>query len=156
MKKIFLIIIFVSVFMITGCVKKEKTVEDLLDEYIVAYTTADVELTKEIFPSFYIEYSKEYLTKERLEKSLQSDKEKLGDDFKATYDITKKTKMTDEELENINKKMTDTYKATENATECYKLEGTMTFKGSKDQIVDSLSSVGYCKYSSNWFLVRIY
>ena len=61
---------------------------------IKAYTTADLELTKKVFPPFYMDYSENYMTKEKIEESLNMDKQKLGDDFKVTYNITKKEKMT--------------------------------------------------------------
>lgn len=157
MRKYFLCLLaIVSLFMITGCKTKERTVEDLLDDYIVAYMNADVELTKKIFPPFYIEYAKNYMTKEYLEKSLNSDKEKLGNDFKITYEIKSKTKMTNEELEKINNKMENQFNAKEKATECYKLDGSLKFKGSKNEIIDKLSTISYCKYSDNWYLLRVY
>ena len=64
--------------------------------------------------------------------------------------------MTDEELDSINKKMESNYNSQEKAGECYKMNGTLNFKGSKGEIVDSLSTFKYCNYSNVWYLIRIY
>lgn len=164
-KIFFCLLVILMLVTLTACSKRkennnstkndERTIEYLLDKYIVAYTNADLELTKEVFPPFYMEYSKDYLTKEKLKESLNNDIEKLGNDFKVTYDITQKEKMTKDELETINNKMINQYKAKEKASECYKLEGSLIFKGSKGEIIDRLSTIKYCKYDK-WYLIRIY
>ena len=157
-KGLLLVVLFVAVVFITACGSKSKstrTVEDLLDEYAEAYTTASVKLAKDIFPPFYIEYaeSKGMLTQESLEQSLKNAKEKYGDDFHITYEITNKTKMTDEELETLNSKMASRYNSKEDASECYKFEGTITFAGSKYEDPDPISSMAYCRYDGAWYLV---
>ena len=161
MKKVLLVlVVFVALFA-TACGssssgfknKSTRTVEDLLDAYVKAYTTADVDIAKELFPSYYNEYAKGSLTKENLEASLKNAKEVYGDDFNITYNITKTTKLTEEELKNINDKMKSYYNAAEEASECYKYEGTITFKGSKDEDTDSISTMGYCNYNGSWYLV---
>ena len=67
--------------------------------------------------------------------------------------ITKKTKMTDEELKEINDKMATRYNAKEEASECYKFEGTITFTGSKFEDPDPISTMKYCNYNGAWYLI---
>ena len=147
MKKQLLVIMFVAVIFLTACGgsklsnKSKRTIEDLLDGYVKAYTNADVETAKELFPPFYLEYAKDSLTKENLQKSLEKAKERYGDDFNITYEITKTVKLTEEELEKHNNDMAKYYNAKENATECYAYEGTMTFKGSKFEDPDPIDSI---------------
>ena len=114
---------------------------------------ADADIAKDIFPPFYVEYAGEYLTDERFETSLEGAKSQYGDDFKITYEITKTTKLTDEELEEVNNNMKERYDSKQNASECYKYEGTITFKGSKDEDTDPISTMGYCKYDGSWYLI---
>lgn len=162
MKKGFLIVaLFIMVVFVTACGgskldnKKTRTVEDLLDGYVKSVTKADAEIAKKLFPSFYVEYAKNSLTKENLEKNLERAKESYGDDFNITYEITKTTKMTEEELKEVNDKMKEYYDAKEEASECYKYEGTITFKGSKFEDPDPISTMGYCNYGGEWYLVSI-
>lgn len=157
-KRILFVFMFVAVFF-TACGgsglsnKSSRTVEDLMDGYVKAYTTADDETAREIFPPFYVEYAKNYLTKENLEQSLERAKTTYGDDFSITYKITKTTKLTDEELKTLNNNMASYYNSKDNASECYKYEGTITFKGSKSEDTDSISTMKYCKYDGSWYLV---
>lgn len=155
MKKILLgsLLVIFGLCIIVGCGKKEKTYEYLLDSFITAYTKAEVDLVKEIFPPYYVEYAKDFMTKEYLEGKVKDDKEKYGDDFTITYNITKKTKMTEKEVDAINTKMETYFKTTDKAIECYKYEGTMTYKGSKKEDKASISSLKYCLYDE-WYLVR--
>ena len=158
MKKGLLItILLVAIVFVTACgskgSKSTRTVEDLLDEYVEAYTKADVELAKDIFPPFYIEYAKNMLTKDRLEAALESAKEPYGDDFHITYEIKSKTKMTEEELKAVNDRMASRYNSKDDASECYKFTGTITFVGSKFEDPDPIDSMIYCNYSGAWYLV---
>ena len=159
MKKGFLLVVLLLVTtFVTACGgglsnRSSRTVEDLLDGYIKAYTKADVDTAKEIFPPFYVEYAKDRLTKETLEKSLETAKKRFGDDFNIVYNITKEVKMTDEELDELNEDMEYYYKATTKASECYTYEGTITFRGSEYEDEDSLSTMAYCNYDGAWYLV---
>ena len=130
--------------------------EYLLDRYVEAYTKANLEAAEDMFPPFYIEYSKGNLTQEYLEKGRDEAKEKYGDDFTITYKIEKTTKLTDEELDKLNEKMEKYYKAKEKASECYKEEINLTFKGSKKEDSNSVSTMGYCNYNGMWYIVGLY
>ena len=46
------------------------------------------------------------------------------------------------------------YNSEEEATECYKYEGTITFKGSKKSDDIPLTSIGRCNFGGTWYLVR--
>lgn len=160
-RKLICSLTIISLFMITACGKKvemkeERKVEDLLNDFIKSYINADVELSKKVFPPFYIEYTKKNLDKDYLPKALENDKMKLGEDFKVTYEITSKEKMNDEELKKLDSHAAKEYQTNKKAEECYKLEGTMKFKGSKGEITDRLSTFNYCKYDGTWYIVRIY
>ena len=158
-KGLLLAVLLVAVVFVTACgsnsSKSSRSLEDLLDQYVEAYTKADVKLAKDLFPSYYIDYVEErgLLTKDQLEASLENAKEEYGDDFHITYEINGKTKMTSEELDELNEKMASRYEAKEKASECYTIDGTITFAGSKYEDPDPLSSMAYCKYSDGWFLV---
>ena len=156
MKKRFLLILLVAVAFITACgsSNSSRSVENLLDNYIKGYTGADIELVKSIYPPFYLEHLKDSLNQDALDKALANAKEEYGDDFNITYNITKTTKLTDEELKEYNKEINDYFKIKDKATECYKYEGTKTFAGSKKEDTDSISSMGYCKYDDSWYLVE--
>ena len=166
-KKIIInILVFVTLFTLVGCGsssddknnsnKNDRTVEELLDLYVKAYTTADIDAVMDLFPPFYVEYAKDSLTKKHLENSLKIAKDVYGDDFTIEYEITNKTKVTEEELESINEEMKNLYSAEENATECYKIDGTITFKGSNEEDPESLTTLDYCKYDDGWYLINVY
>ena len=156
------LLVLVSLFTLVGCGsssnsnKNSRTVEELLDLYVKAYTTADIDAVSDLFPPFYIEYAKESLTKKHLEESLKIAKEVYGDDFTILYEITNKTKVTEEELESINEEMKNLYSAEEKATECYKIEGSITFKGTNEEDEDPLTTLDYCKYDDGWYLINVY
>ena len=169
-KGLLILLVIVSVFLLTGCgsskkengnkkeknnVEEKRTYKFLLDEYVLAYTKADLNAALDLFPTYYVEYAKNFLTQEYLDKSLKESKEKYGDDFNITYDTGKETKLTDEELEKVNTKMKNYFNTELQASECYKYDGSFTFKGSKSEKKDSLATMGYCKYNDTWYLVRI-
>ena len=161
MKKVLLLLVVCVAFLATACGSSEggssnkssRTVENLLDSYIKGITTPDVEIIKDIFPPFYIKFAESNLTKENLQASLDLAKEEYGDDLKVTYNITKTIKLTEEELKEVNETMKTYYNADTEATECYKYEGTITFKGSKSEDSDPISNMGYCKFDGSWYLI---
>ena len=160
-KKMLFVSILVIAFFATACGKSKldnkesRTYEDLLNGYVDAMMDSDIDKLKKLYPPFYVEYAKNSLTKENLEKSLERAKENFGDDFKITFDIGEKTQLTEDELHEINERMRDYYSAKVDATECYKFSGTITFKGSKSSDTDPLESMGYCKYDGGWYLTEI-
>lgn len=158
MKKRVVIFTLVTVFLfsLTGCslFKEKRTIDYLMKGYVKAYTKADMKSVKDIFPAFYLEANKESVTQEAIDKELKNAKEKYGDDFNITYKVEKEIKFTDEELEKINKKMVDSYKAKNGATECYKYEGTVTLSGSKTSDSLYMSSIARCNFDGKWYLVR--
>ena len=167
MKKSYFLILLLLVAFVTACGsssnsksgvdnKKTRTIEDLMDAYVIAYTKADIDAAKKIFPKYYNERYKDQLTKERLEESLSKAKNSYGDDFNITYEIKSKTKMTDDELNAFNTSIATRFNTSEKASECYKLDGTITFTGSKFTDPDPLSSAAYCKYDGEWYLASVY
>lgn len=150
---VFLLLVAIFVTACGGSSKSSRTVEDLFDQYAKAYTTANLKLAQDLFPPYYIEYAKDLLTQDRLDNSLKNAKEIYGDDFTITYKINEKTKLTDDELDTLNKGIASTFKTEDKASECYKLDGTITFKGSDYEDTDPISTMKYCKYDSGWYLV---
>lgn len=156
-KVLFILLSIGMLFMLSGCFSnKEKSYKDLLDLYIEAYSEPSIEKTAQVFPPFYMDFSKEFMTQEYLEKALEEEKKTYGDDLKLSYELTNKegTKLSDEELGKLNETMARTYKSTVNASECYKYEGKMYMKGSLSENNFSLSIFKYCKYDKDWYLVN--
>ena len=149
------LLVLLGLFTITGCgaVKEKRTIDYLMKGYIKAYTKADLESAKDIFPQFFLDYNKKNATKEALEGELKTAKETYGDDFNITYEVEKEIKFTDEELDKYNEKAKEYFKA-DKATECYKYEGNITLTGSKKTDELSLDSIARCKYDGTWYLVR--
>lgn len=156
MKKKIIICLLVVLFTLTGCkLSFGRTYENLLKDYTNAYSKGDLKTIQKIFPPYYVEFSKDIVTQEYLDKQVNTLKSTFGDDFKITYEITGKTKLTNDELKTLNEKMAKYYNAKDNATECYKYEGDLIIKGSKNESKSSLSSIGYCKYKNTWYIVAI-
>lgn len=135
-------------------VKEKRTPEYLFDQYVKAYTKADIDAARDIFPPFYVRYAKNSLTKEKLETSLKNAKKEYGNDFNITYKITDKIKMDEDELEELNDDLEKYYDADVRADECYILKGTITFKGSKYEDPDPIDSTRYCKFDGTWYFVQ--
>ncbi len=153
-KKLFgYLLFFVAMFSLVACKGNDRTYEKLMDKYVKAYLESDIELVKDIFPPFYIEYSKEFMTKEHLEANLKYDKALYGDDFNITYEVTGNEKLTDEELETLNNYYKTILNVNDKAEECYTYSGTITYKGKERSIEESIDSFMYCKYSGKWYLV---
>ena len=135
--------------------KKNRTVYDLMDGYVRAYVKADADAANSIFPDYYYDRNGK-ITAERLESALKNAKERYGDDFNITYEITKTTKLTDEELKTQNNNVKSMFEKANDASECYKYEGSITFKGSKFTDTDPISTMLYCKYSDEWYIISNY
>lgn len=156
MRKKLLIGLLVVLFTLTGCkLSVGRTYENLLEGYIKAYTEADLNEVHNVFPPFYVEYSKDQLTQEYLENQVKKLKTQYGDDVKITYELTDKKQLTEKELKSLNENMARIYNSKENASECYRYEGNLITKGSLKEYKSSLSSMGYCKYNNTWYLVAL-
>ena len=125
-----------------------------MDGYIKAYTEANLEAEKDIFPEFYLKANEKYINQEALTKEKETAEEKIGKNFTITYKIDKETIMTDEELKEFNKKTKEKIENAIDATECYTYEGSVEFKGSKDKISSDFSTVARCKYDGKWYIIR--
>ena len=157
MKKFILVLLLVVCFcsgcsVINGIVGKERTPEYLLNTYIEGYLNSDLKKATLMYPQFVLDSNRQNFTQEALESALKHSKEEFGDDFKVTYEIKGKTKFTDSELSDYNKKVQSYYNTTESLSECYKLDGTITFSGSKFTDPDPLA-LSYCKYNGTWYLL---
>ena len=159
MKKKFFQVLLVMIMVVTlsACGTKKKDIhktgkaEDLMDQFVKGYETGDVNLIKDTLPEFqYNELDQAIPSKDEFKKQFV---ERFGDDYKVTYEIKNKRKENDEWIENNNKTIKEQYKSDDKLEECYALEGTITFKGSKNSDTDDLEEVWYCKINNKWFLV---
>ncbi len=153
-KILFVMLFLISIFILSGCGKEERTINYLMDEYVKAYTKADLKAEKNIFPEFYLKANEKYVNQEALTKETENAKEKYGDDFNITYKVDKETKMSDEDLIALNEKMKKNIESAIDATECYTYEGSIEFKGSKKSTSATLYNIARCNYDGTWYLIR--
>lgn len=153
-KILFVMLFLISIFALSGCGKEERTINYLMDQYVKAYTKADLKAEKDIFPEFYLKANEKYVNQEALNKETANAKDKFGDDFNITYKVDKETKMSDEDLKALNEKMKKIIDGAKDATECYIYEGTVELKGSKDSTTGSLSTIARCSYNGTWYLIK--
>ena len=112
-KILFTLLILLSLFTFTGCGSNKRSFHNLLNQYVEAYAHIKIDALKDVYPPFYVEYAKDSLTEKNLEKNVEQLKKLYGDDFKLSYKIIDSVKLTDEELEELNSKMTKKYGAKE-------------------------------------------
>jgi len=164
-KKIFITLLIILTLFITGCTNKSdtekrksneetRTMKYLMNDYIKIYNEASLEAVKNIFPNYYIESAQDIVNQENLDNNKKNNIEKYGKDFKASYKILKEEKMSEEELEELNNKIKESYNTENNATECYKYEGTIILDGSLYDEVISLGTLLRCKYNNKYYLVK--
>ena len=153
-KFIFVMLLLVSIFVLSGCGKEERTIKYLMDNYVKAYTKADLKAEKDIFPQFYLKANEKYVNQEALNKETANAKDKFGDDFNITYKVDKETKMSDEDLKALNEKMKKNIDGAKDATECYIYEGTVELKGSKNSTTGTLSTIARCNYDGTWYIIK--
>lgn len=166
MKKKLLINIFliILVLFVTGCTKAEKedsktekesrTMNYLMKKYVNIFNKADLKAAKDIFPDYYLEYSKDTMTQEILNQNKENNIKKYGDDFKVSYSILKETKLSEDELLELNNNIKETYNTDEMADECYKYQGTIVFDGKLYDEVKSLGTIIRCKYNNKFYIIR--
>ena len=159
MKKRVLVVLLVAIAFLTACGsgkeadKSTRTFDDLMNAYISGFTKANIKEINSIYAPYYLKKFEDSMTQDSLDEALKDSKEEYGDDFNITYEVTKTTKLTEEELKEFNDAVKKYFETEDEASECYKYEGTITFKGSKRVDDDSLSYVGYCNYNGSWYLV---
>lgn len=160
-KIVFGVLLLTCLFTLAGCgvlkkgiVKETRTINYLMDGYVKAYTQADLKAEKDIFPEFYLKANEKYVNQEALTKEMEDAKEVLGDHFTITYTIDKETKMTDEELAEFNKKITESIDGAIEAKECYVYEGTVILKGDKDSKTGTMNTIARCNYDGTWYIIK--
>ena len=154
-KKFFalMLVALLSVGLITGCGKKKeeekkvKKEEDLVELYVRAYNEEKPELLLEVFPDFFAEDLKKYVTVE----GIKDQKAEYGDDAIYSMKITGKTKMTDDWIEQNNIYLKE-YNA--QVTECYAIEGIASIKGSLKEDSSEIEEMWYCNFGNDdWRLI---
>lgn len=155
MKKILSILyVLLITITLTGCSaistsgSEERSTEKLLDLYVEAFTKNDLQILYKVFPEFYIKVAN--ITQEYMTKIYERNKEEFGDDFKVTYKINSKEKVSAEELEQFNSNLK---KYNAKVTECYEVNTTVTFSGSKFTDPDTYP-LGYCKINGKWYILK--
>lgn len=149
MKKGFLLVfvVFFS-FLIVACgsnSKNERTEEQLLDDYVDAFTNQKYNKLKDIFIDFWLEN----YTEEIFNEAIQNIKNTYGDDYKISYKIESKNKISQDELAELNKIIKDYYNY--EVSECYSLKVKLTYKGSL-LTKDESDEFDYCKLNNKWYL----
>ena len=149
-----IIVIMLLAVVITGCggrkvVSNNSSVEDLLDIYMDGFKDADVDKLFSVYPDFAQEYYKRNVTKERIERTLDY----YGDNVRMSYNITSKNKLNDEELDKLNEDIKKTFNDYVLPSECYKINGETTIKGSKEEHVNEISELWYCNFDGAWRLL---
>ena len=157
MKKKIVLSLFAILAIVTlsGCffgVKRD--INYLMNGYIKAYTKADLEAEKDIFPEFYLKANEKWVNQESLTKEMENAKSQFGDDFTITYKVDKETKMTDEELKEFNEKMKSKFEEAPDASECYVYEGSVEFKGSLKSTNAKMDTIARCNYNGTYYLIR--
>jgi len=157
MKKLFSILaILLLVVTITGCgkskdneVKKDASYEELLDLYVEAFEKADIELLIKALPEFMAPFVRQEISNE----DIKDINEYYGDNVKYSFNITGKTKMSDEWLKENNAIIKNEFHSNMQADECYALEGTTEIKGSKNSITNKIEELWYCNFDGTWRLM---
>ena len=127
---------------------KSSKAEDLMDIMMDGYNERSVKKILSVMPDFMQKELK--IDDETFKKQIE---ETYGSDVKVSYKITNKKKEDNEWLEKNNKILKDMYKTDKQASECYLLEGTITFKGSKKEDTDEIEETWHCKIDDKWYLL---
>ena len=157
-KKIFQVLLLAFIVVsLTACgSKKEKMhtsgkAEDLLDYMIEGYNKRDPQYLLDVMPDFMQEKMKKYMmSKESFKAKLE---EQFGDDVKVSYKITNKKKEDQDWIDEANNTLKTDYNTDKKVSECYLIEGTITFKGSKAEDTDDIEELWHCKIDNKWYLI---
>ena len=155
MKKILSILcVLLITITLTGCGTistsgaEESSVEQLLDLYVKSFEENKLETLYKVFPEFYIKEIN--MTQEKMTTIYERNKDEFGDDFKVTYKINSKEKISTDKLNQLN----DNFKKYNvKVTECYEVNTTITFSGSKFTDPDTYP-LGYCKIDGKWYIIE--
>ena len=153
MKKFLSVIMLLFIVVgLTACGKnkmhKKGSLEYLLDSYVAAYNDKDINKLKDVMPDF-MKTKLEY-TDSEWKKGIE---DFYGDDLKVTYEIASKTKIDQDDLDAINAVIKEYYKSDKTASECYELEGTISYVSSKLSHSYNLNDIHYCKIDNEWYLL---
>lgn len=157
MKKKIVLCLFavLAIVSLSGCFfGAKRDINYLMSGYIRAYTKADLEAEKDIFPEFYLKANEAYVNQESLTKEMENAQKQFGEDFTITYKVEKETKMTDEELKEFNEKMKSKFEEASDASECYTYEGSVEFKGSVNSTTAKMETIARCNYNGKFYLIR--
>ena len=152
-KYLTIIVIFLFAFVITACGSSsvDKKIDELLDTYLEGFRNGDVDKMFSSYPDFAKEYYKKYVTKEKIVALL----EEYGDNVQTSYKITDREKITEDELKILNDKIKTAFENNDfvSPSECYKIKGTTTIKGSKEEKTNDINDLWICKFDGSWKLI---
>ena len=150
-KYLSLVVVFLFAFVITACGNSniDKTVDELLDTYLEGFRTSDVDKMFSSYPDFAKEFYKQAITKEKVQELL----EEYGDNVQTSYKITDTKKLSKDDLQKINDNIKTAFENYVLASECYKIEGTTTIKGSKTEKTNNIDELWCCKFDDSWKLI---
>ena len=154
MKKLIKIFVLVLLFFIATCcgakkLTKYSSVEDLFDVYMDGFKNADPDRMISVYPDFAKDYFGKYVTKENIQKSLDN----FGDNIEMSIEVTRKDKLSNDELESLNEEIKSTFTDYVLASECYLIKGNTHIKGSKTERDGTLDEMYYCNFNGTWRLI---
>lgn len=149
-----LFVIMLLAVVMTGCggsktLTKNSTPEELLDVYMEGFKNVDPDKVISIYPDFAKDYYKKYITKERIQRSLDN----YGRNVELSYEITGKDKLSDDELEELNENIKNVFTNPVLPSECYKINGSTTIKGSDEEHTSEITELWYCDFDGSWRLL---
>ena len=113
------------------------------------FKNADPDRMVSVYPDFAKDYYGKYLTKENIQKSLDN----FGDNIELSIEVTRKDKLSNDELDTINEEIKSTFTDYVLASECYLIKGNTHIKGSKTERDGTLDEMYYCNFNGTWRLI---
>lgn len=155
MKKV-LLFSFVLIF-IVGCTKvekasiKERTMGYLLSEYTNGIKMGDANKVHSIMPNFVYTNTSQY-SEDIIKNNYDDYIQNYGNNFNINYKITEKGILNEIALNKLNELIRISFKTNELASECYYVNGNITYSGTKNYLEDTFNAY-YCKYDNTWYLI---
>ena len=156
MKKVLLTILLIII--VTGCSNNlqapvnDRVLESLMNRYVDAFKKADYKKMQDVMPSFVFISNVTQFSQEVFDRDMKELRETYGDNYNISYVINKRQHLNSDELSKLNELIQNSFKTNETASDCYYLDITMNYSGTKNTQKESLSSY-YCEYNNTWYLI---
>lgn len=155
------ILVIILIFTLIFGGKYKKPISNMLDgiektdaaTYMKSVPKCQLDYIEETYIDDYEQYdSLEEYYEEMLDSSLEYLEEEYGNDVKLSYNVEKKTKLSDSKLKDIRDELEDNYDADVKVTKGYKVKVEMTIKGDDDDDEDT-TTLTVAKVDGDWVLV---